>query len=168
MFGTAIMVMEAVVGSALIFRKLRQMKISKADDDEIKREDDASLKGAAFLTTALLFIVNAVFQTTILKLCFFALFILPIASFFVFRYWATIKQNAFSRFLSVFFLVWSGSSYIYMVLVIFFPAIYPPILTLPPILIIGIFSSLGIISFVPTAIVSIYYVNRYGLKRNKQ
>ena len=155
----------AVVCSTFLATKIeRRFHFTKADDDEIEKEDDVLLQGATFITAILFFYVNTLLSSQHSKISFGLVFSFLTGSFYLLRAYAKIKSRADYRFFSAFFFVWGVTSFAFEIAVALFPAFFPTILTLSAIFFTLVFVGLMFL-FLLYALSFIYFYKRYGSPR---
>jgi len=110
---SAIAVIQLVIGLSIgtfglvIGEKLR-LRVTKADDAEIKREDDVLLQAVGFSQSVLLIMVN--FFLVEQSVLFSILIITSSVGFYSLRAWAKIKNSQVFRYFSMFFLAMATSN----------------------------------------------------------
>jgi len=136
----------------VIGEKLR-LRVTKADDAEIKREDDVLLQAVGFSQSVLLIMVN--FFLVEQSVLFSILIITSSVGFYSLRAWAKIKNSQVFRYFSLFFLAMATSN------TLIFPFL-------------SLFMSLDLMDYyfavymglllASTSIVRSVFTKRYGLK----
>lgn len=79
-------------------------KVRKADDDELRREDDVLLQAVAFSQTLLFFFVNLTLEEQVNRLTLSVLIAGFASTFYILRAWAKIKDNPKFRYYSMYVL----------------------------------------------------------------
>ena len=131
---------------------------------KLKREDDVLLQGTPFLSAILLFYVTTLTPDVGAKIKLGLVIVLFTGTFYVLRAIGKIKSLPKYRFLSMFFLIYLGTSVVYEIAILTFPAFFPSFLTLPLIIQVSTIAGSGITVFLPSALVGLYFPRRYGVR----
>ena len=162
-FAASLIFLEAVSFPILLLRKDKRHPFSTASDDEIRREDDVLLQGAAFSSAILFFYVNTLPEEfKALKVPFSLLIVFSIVPFYCFRAYAKIKGSPEYRILSSFVFVYLASNYVFQLLALFFPNFFPSVLTLHPLFQMLIIVGLSQFPLSLWALAIVYFPRRYG------
>jgi len=138
---------------------------TKADDEEIRKEDDVLLQGATFISAILFFYVNTLLSDRYSKIILGLAFSLLTGSFYIFRAYAKIKSRADYRFFSAFLFAAGATSYAFEIALLLFPTFFPTILALPAIFLSSLIMGLAFILYLSNSLLLIYFYKRYGSPR---
>jgi hypothetical protein len=161
-------VLESVACLFLALKMAKHHPIARADAREIEREDDVLLQGITFASAVLFFYVNMLTSDMNVKFWVSLMIICSTGSFYLFRALAKIKSDPYYRFYSAFLLVWVACSYVFEFVVIFFPVIFPKILSMPPLAQVSAVVGFTVIPILLTALAGAYLPQRYGVKSFRQ
>lgn len=162
-FAITIMGLEGFACFLAVIKLSNRFKIIKAPPDEIRREDDVLLQGTPFLSAILFFYLTTITSDIKAKVILGLSIVLFTGTFYVLRAVAKIKSLPKYRFVSMFFLVYLGTSAIFEIFVTVFPLVFPSFLTLPSSIQVLTIAGSGVTVFLPTALVGLYFPKRYGV-----
>jgi hypothetical protein len=167
---TATIALEFFGSVIIVFEIAKKFQFSKASSQEIKREDDVLLQGAPFISAILFFYLNVLFSVTALKIALGLAIVSCTSIFYVARAIAKIKCNKKFRFYSMYSLIFLSTSFIYEIVLIAFPFLFPSFLTMSVLIDISVILVLAIFPIFSIVFATVYFPIRYDVtgKRLKQ
>lgn len=158
------MLLETAGWLVLLIKIDRYYPFSRANDDEIHREDDVLLQGTTFLSAILFFYVNTLpAEFNAAKVPLSVLIVFSTVPFYCFRAYAKIKNSPEYRFISMFVFLFPTSNYVFQLSVLFIPTwFFPWLLTVHPIVQILFILGLSAIPLSACASAFLYFPKRYG------